>query len=195
MIEHVRAASAAVVLVSVATMPAAGVAQEDAAVQLPDGEAKAVIQGTCSACHRLDYLPNARGYSEEGWRHLISAMVALPAGLQDSVVDYLAENFPKKPGTDPVLVEGPVEVTITEWLAPTLGSRPHDPAPGSNRSIWWAGQFANRIGPHFFGFRYKAVLLDDLPDQDPQGGIATGTGFKLAAYETRLVDRQPSTLH
>ena len=97
-------------------------------VQLPEGEPRAFIEGACVACHRLDYIPNSRGYSHEDWSELISSMILLPEDLAASVTTYLADHFPKKPGTDPVLIDGPVNVTITEWLAPTLGSRPHDPA-------------------------------------------------------------------
>ena len=85
--------------------------QEAPAVELPEGEAKAFIEGTCVACHRLDYIPNSRGYTHEGWDFLIGSMIALPGDVKDSVVGYLAENFPKKPGTDPVLISGPVDVT------------------------------------------------------------------------------------
>ena len=136
---------AVAVLVSVVALPCAVLAQPaDTAVQLPDGEPKAFMEAACNACHRLDYIPSSRGYSQEGWRKLISAMIALPDEQAESVTKYLAANFPKKPGTDPVLIPGPVNITITEWLAPTLGSRPHDPAASADGSIWWAGQFANR---------------------------------------------------
>ena len=118
----------------------------DTEVQLPDGEPKALIEATCVTCHRLDYIPNSRGYTQEGWRYVIGSMIAFPDEQADSVVEYLAGHFPKKPETEPMLIPGPVDVTITEWLAPTLGSRPHDPAPSADGSIWWAGQYANRIG-------------------------------------------------
>ncbi|MDH5536796.1 MAG: cytochrome C, partial [Betaproteobacteria bacterium] len=135
------------VLAWTALIPNPALAQPaNTAVQLPDGEPKAFIEGACAACHRLDYIPNSRGYTQEGWKKLISAMIALPGEQAESVASYLASSFPKKPGTDPVLIPGPVNVTITEWLAPTLGSRPHDPAAGADGSIWWAGQYANRIG-------------------------------------------------
>ena len=118
----------------------------DTEVQLPDGEPRALIEATCVACHRLDYIPNSRGYTQEGWRYVIGSMIAFPDEQADSIVEYLAGHFPKKPETEPMLIPGPVDVTITEWLAPTLGSRPHDPAPSADGSIWWAGQYANRIG-------------------------------------------------
>jgi len=145
---HNRTVAKAVLVVSagITGVPVAGVAQNNSAYELPDGEPKAFMQAACSACHPVEYIPNARGYTQQGWRELISAMIALPEAQAESVTKYLAANFPKQPGTDPVLVAGPVNVKITEWIAPTLGSRPHDPAPAADGSIWWAGQFANRIG-------------------------------------------------
>ena len=71
--------------------------QEMTHVQLPDGEARAIIEGACIACHELDYIPDSRGYSHEDWDALISSMIALPDEMNDPVVGYLAENFPKKP--------------------------------------------------------------------------------------------------
>ena len=117
-----------------------------APIELPDGEGKAMVEGACIACHRLDFIPNSRGYTHEDWKALIGSMVTLPGETTDSVVGYLAEHFPKKPGTDPMLISGPVNVNISEWIAPTLGSRPHDPYPAADGSIWWTGQFANRLG-------------------------------------------------
>lgn len=137
----------AVMLAWTLTLPSTLLAQQDRpAVQLPDGEAKAIVEGTCAACHRLDFIPNSRGYTHEDWEALIGTMITLPGDTNDSVVEYLAEHFPKKPGTDPTLISGPVNVSISEWIAPTLGSRPHDPFPAADGSIWWTGQFANRLG-------------------------------------------------
>lgn len=177
MFKPIRTFDRIATLVALAAAPGIATAQtNDAAVELPDGEAKAFIQGTCMACHRVDYIPNARGYSAEGWRNLISTMIALPDQTADMVVDYLATNFPKKPGTDPVIVAGPADVTISEWLAPTLGSRPHDPAPGSNGSIWWAGQFANRIGwvDTATGERREYPL--EIPNSGPHGLVESPDG-------------------
>ena len=115
-------------------------------VNLPDGESKAMVEGLCIACHRLDFVPNYVGNTHEGWDALISTMIVLPDEQNDAVIDYLATHFPTKPGTAPVLIPGPVDVTISEWLAPTLGSRPHDPLAAADGSIWWTGQMQNRLG-------------------------------------------------
>jgi virginiamycin B lyase len=39
-----------------------------------------------------------------------------------------------------------VEVSIKEWMAPSLGSRPHDPLAAADGSIWWTGQWTSRLG-------------------------------------------------
>jgi virginiamycin B lyase len=45
-----------------------------------------------------------------------------------------------------VLISGPATLTIKEWLAPTLGSRPHDSHAAADGSIWWTGQYASKLG-------------------------------------------------
>jgi len=175
--KQIRTSPITVFLLSASLIPVAAFAQEsDVAVHLPDGEPKAFIEGACVACHRLDYIPNARGFSEDGWSDLISTMIALPDDLRSSVVGYLAENFPKQPGTDPVLIPGSVDVTISEWIAPTLGSRPHDPAPSADGSIWWAGQFANRIGRVDPATGETQEFPLEIADSGPHGLIEDGEG-------------------
>ena len=183
-------------LLSAAALPGAAMAQgANPAAHLPDGEPKAFIEATCNACHRVDYIPNSRGYSEDGWRNLIGTMIALPDDLRESVVGYLAENFPKKPGTDPVLIAGPENVKISEWLAPTLGSRPHDPAPGSNGSIWWAGQFANRIGHVDTATGETREFPLEIPNSGPHGLVEDGSGnvWFTGNYEAYLGKLDPRT--
>ena len=133
---------AGVLVIALAAVPAVGLSQ----VELPGGEARAFVEGACVACHRLDFIPDSRGSTHEGWEELVSAMMTLPAEQADSVAGCPAEHFPTQPGTEPALIEGPVNVRISEWIAPTLGSRPHDPLYAHDRSIWWTGQFANRLG-------------------------------------------------
>lgn len=164
-------------------------------VQLPDGEPKALIEGTCATCHRLDYIPNSRGYTHDGWKELISSMIALPSEVADSVVAYLASHFPKKPGTDPVLIPGPVDVTITEWLAPTLGSRPHDPAASADGSIWWAGQFANRLGRVHPETGETQEFLLETPNSGPHGLIEDRDGnvWFTGNYKAYLGKLDPRT--
>ncbi len=164
-------------------------------VQLPDGEPKALIETTCVACHRLDYIPNSRGYTDEGWKELISSMIALPGEQADSVVEYLAGHFPKKPGTEPVLIPGPVDVTITEWLAPTLGSRPHDPAAAADGSIWWAEQYANRLGRVDPATGQMQEYPLETENSGPHGLIEDGDGniWFTGNYQNYLGKLDPRT--
>jgi virginiamycin B lyase len=114
---------------------------------LPDGPGRDLVATTCNQCHSLNLIAGSWGYTQEGWQQLFSSMVAMP-GIQASVVaDYLATNFPEKPDTpQAVIISGPVDVTIREWLLPTLGQRPHDPLAARDGSIWWTGQYASRLG-------------------------------------------------
>ena len=116
-------------------------------VQLPDGPGKELVSATCSRCHGLNLITNSWGYSREGWTHLFSSMVALPTDQHEAIANYLTTHFPEKPGTQKaVLIPGPVKVTFKDWIAPTLGSRPHDPLAASDGSLWWTGMYANALG-------------------------------------------------
>jgi len=196
MLTRILASLTAAVLGWMVALPGTVLAQSsNPEVQLPDGEPKALIEATCAACHRLDYIPNSRGYTHEGWKELISSMIALPSEMNESVVAYLANHFPKKPGTDPVLIAGPVEVTITEWIAPTLGSRPHDPAASANGSIWWAGQFANRIGRVDPATGEMQEFPLETANSGPHGLIEDGDGnvWFTGNYEAYLGKLDPRT--
>ena len=116
------------------------------AMTLPDGPGKATVQAQCTKCHALGLIANSGGFTRQGWEELFSTMVALPASDKTEVADYLAKNFPEQPRPEPVIVPGSVHVNIREWNVPTLGSRPHDPEPGPDGSIWWTGMFANVLG-------------------------------------------------
>ena len=62
---------AVAVLGWIAVLPLTVLGQPSATeIQLPDGDPKALIEATCVACHQLDYIPNSRGYTQEGWRGL-----------------------------------------------------------------------------------------------------------------------------
>ncbi|HEX9876207.1 MAG TPA: cytochrome C [Gammaproteobacteria bacterium] len=138
---------ATVACCAAATFTSAALAQQDRRdVDLPVGDAKPLIDGICTACHQLSFITNSVGNSKEDWSKLISTMIMLPGEQHDQITSYLAANFPKEADSYPVVIDGPVKVSITEWLAPTLGSRPHDPLIAHDGSIWWTGQFANRLG-------------------------------------------------
>ncbi|MDB5093029.1 MAG: streptogramin lyase [Candidatus Eremiobacteraeota bacterium] len=116
---------------------------------LPEGPGRDVVQASCAKCHSLDQVSRA-GYDRDGWRNVVTMMVndgaAVPADRVDTVVDYLATNFPPKAAPEAVLLPGSVTVTIKEWIVPTPGSRPHDPLAAPDGSIWYTGQMANALG-------------------------------------------------
>jgi virginiamycin B lyase len=116
-----------------------------APVTLPEGPGKDAVQARCASCHSLALITNS-GYSRQEWIDLFNTMVALPAEETNAVADYLAKNFPEKPRPAAVILPGPAQVSIKEWIVPSLGSRPHDPLATPDGMIWWTGQFASVIG-------------------------------------------------
>ncbi|HEX6214469.1 MAG TPA: hypothetical protein VFZ38_06615, partial [Vicinamibacterales bacterium] len=81
-------------------------------VQLPDGDGRDTVNATCGGCHGLNVITGAAGYTQDGWRELISTMIRLPDEQSKTITQYLAEHFPPKPGRAPVLVAGDVTVTF-----------------------------------------------------------------------------------
>jgi len=136
------------------------------AAALPDGPGREVIQAQCTKCHALGLIANSGGYSRQEWKELFGTMVALPPEQENAAADYLAKSFPEQPRPKPVLIAGPVRVSIKEWSVPTLGSRPHDPEPGPDGSIWWTGMFANVIGR----FNPKTNEFKEYPLKTPGSG-------------------------
>jgi virginiamycin B lyase len=125
----------------------APVAAQQQPAQLPEGDGKALVQGTCTACHEINQITRSSGYSREGWRELIQTMINLsgtPAG--DTIAKYLATHFPAGTHRQPTLVRGETSITFREWTVPTLGQRARDPVQTADGSIWWAGQFGNLVG-------------------------------------------------
>jgi len=139
----------ALLAVSVATFPVSG--QERGrgrggpVTPLPEGPGKEIVQAQCASCHSLNLISNS-GYSRDEWTSLFTTMVALPRDEVATVADYLTKNFPEKPRPKAVIIPGPVQATIKEWVVPTLGSRPHDPLATADGAIWWTGQYASVIG-------------------------------------------------
>jgi len=124
-------------------MPQSG----QAAVQLPEGDGKALVQGMCTACHELNQITRSSGYSREGWRELIGTMINLSGTpAQDTITQYLATHFPANDQRKPTLVRGEASITFREWKVPTLGQRARDPVQTPDGSIWWAGQYGNLVG-------------------------------------------------
>jgi virginiamycin B lyase len=113
---------------------------------LPEGEGKALVQGSCTACHETNQITRSAGYTREGWRELIATMMNLPGTPADTITKYLAAHFPPKPDLKPKLLSGDTSITMREWTVPTLGQRARDPVQAPDGSIWWAGMWANLIG-------------------------------------------------
>ena len=128
-------------------VPASAYAQRgQQPVELPDGPGRELVETACAECHRLNLIVNSWGYTREGWQERFASMVALPEADAEVVAGYLATHFPMKPVPEAVLIPGDEEVTITEWLLPTLGSRPHDPLAARDGAVWWTGQWASTLG-------------------------------------------------
>ena len=127
-------------------VPHAAGAQRGGQVQLPEGAGKDVVQKRCVTCHALNQITGAAGYDQAGWKHVIESMIALPGDQMTAATEYLAKNFPEKPGRRPTLVPGPVKVTFKEWMVPTLGQRSRDPLQMADGLIWWAGQYGSLVG-------------------------------------------------
>ena len=126
--------------------PASVQAQRGQPVTLPDGPGLELVQTACTECHRLNLIVNSWGDTKEGWQDLFASMVELPADEADTVATYLATHFPVKPAPEAVLIAGDTQVTINEWLLPSLGSRPHDPLAARDGSVWWTGMWASVLG-------------------------------------------------
>lgn len=126
--------------------PAAAQAQLQGPAELPDGDAKAFVQGACAACHPVTLITGSAGYTQDEWRYLVGHMIDLAEPLATQVTAYLAENFPPTNLRPPTLVPGDEVVSFREWFVPTLGQRPRDPFMHSDGTIWWAGMFGSLVG-------------------------------------------------
>jgi virginiamycin B lyase len=120
-----------------------------AASGLADGPGRVAVEASCVQCHDLDRVRTASHTLEE-WRQTLAMMLAagspLPRDQLAGVTEYLAKNYPATGRPAAVAISGPVKATIAEWVVPTPGSRPHDPAAAPDGTIWYAGQFANLLG-------------------------------------------------
>jgi competence protein ComEA len=70
------------------------------AQDLPPGKGKDLVENTCGSCHGLDVVV-AQHATKDGWASIVDYMVSrgasgTPAELQ-TIVDYLAKNFPPLP--------------------------------------------------------------------------------------------------
>ncbi len=115
---------------------------------LPEGRAKAMVEGVCTGCHQTSEILRSSGYTRAGWAEITSTMVEVSASPaeRDQVMEYLATHFPPNTKRSPRAVAGDAQISFREWQVPTLGQRSRDPVEGPDGTIWWAGQWANLIG-------------------------------------------------
>ena len=119
-------------------------------IELPPGDAKAIIEQDCSVCHSLGNITNSGGHTPDEWKTTLAMMLnvgaPVPKDKVDMVQDYLIKNFPLQPAPEPVIIPGNVEVSFKEWEVPTPGSRPHDPLASPDGTIWYSGHMAGVLG-------------------------------------------------
>lgn len=116
---------------------------------LPAGNAKAIVETACTACHAITLITGA-GHTPEDWKLLVERMVSAGAEVskdqEPMVIDYLAKAFPEGNVPKAVIIPGPVKINFKEWTVPTIGSRPHDPLATHDGYLWYTGQYANVLG-------------------------------------------------
>ena len=163
---------------------------------LPEGPGRAIVQASCVQCHTLDRVTTS-GYTREGWRNQVAMMTntgaKVPADQVETLVAYLAANFPEKPSPTAVIAPAAgITVTIKEWAVPTLGSRPHDPLAAADGSIWYTAHGrparAARSDRRFTEFR------PPTPESGPHGLTKTGRQH-LVHRELQGRDRQARPAH
>ena len=114
---------------------------------LADGEGKDLVETVCTACHQTNMIVSSSGYTREDWAVVTAGMIDLSQSpARDTILDYLADHYAPGEGRAATPVDGPLEVTFTEWTAPRLGTRTRDPVEAPDGSIWWVGQQGNTIG-------------------------------------------------
>ena len=116
---------------------------------LPEGPGKEIVESVCNVCHVFAQRVGG-GYTPEGWNTVMRMMTNQGLNLAPEQMamakEYLVKNFPQKPKTPAVLVDGPHKVTMQAWQAVTPGARPHDPLGAQDGSLWYSGQMANVLG-------------------------------------------------
>lgn len=120
-------------------------AQQAEATGLPEGDGKHLVEFMCVECHGLSQITRSAGYNAQQWRDLFGTMVKMADAQAKTVSEYLAANFPEKPGRRPTLIPGEHVIQIEEWTMPTLGQRTR-PIEGPDGDIWWTGMWASLIG-------------------------------------------------
>jgi virginiamycin B lyase len=145
---------------------------------LAEGHGREAVQVNCSSCHNINVITQSSGYSRAHWDELIATMVDLPDEQNSEVLDYLAQHYPASHNRRPArLVEGSLNISFREWVAPQLGQRARDPVQAPDGMIWYVGQRANTIGridPRTNQIREWLLPARALPHSvnvDAQGGV------------------------
>jgi len=114
----------------------------------PNADIIALVESTCSSCHRLNMIERSSGYTAEGWDELIATMIDLSDApdVKSEIVEYLAAEYPPNENRAAKLISGDIQVSFQEWVVPTLGQRSRDPAEAPDGAIWWVGQTGNIMG-------------------------------------------------
>lgn len=135
-------ASAVLISLFLAAVPIA-----PAEAQASPGSGGEAVAAQCGACHGTDMITRSSGYTRAQWDALIGTMVELSPGDEAAVLDHLAVHYPPSHNPRPSrVVEGALDVSFREWVAPTLGQRARDPVQGPDGMIWYVGQRSNTIG-------------------------------------------------
>jgi virginiamycin B lyase len=114
---------------------------------LPEGVGKTLVESLCVSCHGTARITRSAGFdSADEWRALFDTMIELADPQATTIATYLAEHYPADESRKPVLIDGPVQISIDEWITPTLGQRSRDPVEAPDGSIWWTGMWASLAG-------------------------------------------------
>src|SRR5262245_18692575 len=108
----------------------------------------------------------APGATRGGGQKLIGARVAMPPEQSRVIAEYLGKNFPERDQPKAVVIPGSANVSIKEWVVPSLGSRPHDPLAAHDGTLWWTGQWANVLGR----LDMKTGTMKEFPLKTPGSG-------------------------
>ncbi len=98
----IQAANAAATQDAAQSAPPAAAPAQTIKVELPDGDGKAIATEFCQDCHRLTNLTKSHK-SKDDWAETVQTMMdrgaRLPQESVDTLVQYLAKNFPPKTDT------------------------------------------------------------------------------------------------
>jgi len=160
-------ALAALTAVALAACSPSTSQRAESEAQLAPGAGVETVQALCTSCHRENMITRSSGYTRAHWDELIATMVELSPEQEAEVLDYLAQHYPPSRNPRPAqLVEGPLEVSFREWVAPQLGQRARDPVEAPDGMIWYVGQAGNTIGridPHTNEIREWPLPAEALP--------------------------------